>query len=127
MKDLEKIIGVGCVVVMAATVVWNCSAAALGLHIWFEPVPAGAMKLDAMTEIWLIACVLNKSLPIFAVALIGVVVLAVRHKASAQVIVLTALLFAASMAPAFVFWQELVRIHEPEINLWKNQIWWYLG
>jgi hypothetical protein len=127
MKDPARLAGVGCVAVMGAAAVWNCGAAALALHVWFRPVPPGSMKLDAMTEIWLIAGVLNKSLPIFAVAFISAVVLAARRKAPALVIVVMALLFLASLAPAVVFWQELARIHGPEINLWKDHIWWHIG
>ena len=109
---------------MFAASIWNCVAVAITLHIWFEAFSSGSMKLDAMTEIWLIAGVLNKSLPLFAVALIVAIVQSARRKVPGWAPVLLAVLFAASLAPVFVFWQMLVWDHAPRLDLWQTHIWW---
>jgi hypothetical protein len=126
MEISAKRIEIICVLVMGAATVWNCIATSLAMHIWFKPVISG-FKIDAMSEIQLIRTILNTSLPVFAATLVVAIVLSARRNTPILALAVVSILFAASMAPALVFWQELVRAHSPVINLWENQVWWHFG
>ncbi|MFH0952737.1 MAG: hypothetical protein V1873_00225 [Verrucomicrobiota bacterium] len=80
-----------------------------------------------MFEISLVGTILNISLPLVLACLAIATVLAVRRSVPLLALAVASLLFLASLAPALVFWQELVRAHGPDINLWQNHIWWYIG
>ncbi|MBI3987122.1 MAG: hypothetical protein HY343_09390 [Lentisphaerae bacterium] len=125
--SLKLLCGIACVISISLAAIWNCGATALGLYIWFEPVPPGSMKLDAYDEIWFVSTILNGSIPIFLLGLAIGGVLAARRSIPLLAFIVASLLFLASLAPTLVFWQEIVRAHGPEINLWRNHIWWYIG
>ncbi len=112
---------------MNAAGVWNCAATALALHIWFEPLAPHSLRIDAAVEIGLLAGILNISLPLCIIALVLAVGTAIHCKEFVNTITVVTIFVIASLAPALIFWQMLVRDHEPMVNLWKAHIWWCIG
>ncbi|MCC5849198.1 MAG: hypothetical protein JJU29_14015 [Verrucomicrobia bacterium] len=126
MEVSHKKIKMGCVLVIVLAAAWNGLATAMALHLWFMPVPPDALKLDAADEIRLIGTILNGTLPIFLLCFLTGSVLAIRWKFPAVDLLVVSFLFVVSLAPGLVLWQELVRAHGPEINLWRVSAWWFV-
>jgi hypothetical protein len=102
-------------------------ATATAIHFLFAPTPPGTFKMDAMFEIGVMSTTLNVALPLGIVGLVCGSILCLRRALSPLPLILLASTFLAVIVCTLELWRYMAGQHGPNINLWANHIWWYVG
>lgn len=80
-----------------------------------------------MFEIGVMSTALNVALPLGIVALVCGSILCLRRALSPLPLALLAVTFFTVVVCTLELWKTIAGQHGPDINLWANHIWWYVG
>jgi hypothetical protein len=127
MTALRKQYGSLSLTLMAISAAWMSIATLAAIHFLFAPVPPGIVKLDEMYEIGVMSTALNVALPLGIIALVSGSILCVRRVVSPLPLALLLVILLSVAGCAFQLWSTMAQRYGPNINLWKNHIWWYVG
>ncbi|MEO7678366.1 MAG: hypothetical protein ABIV39_16535, partial [Verrucomicrobiota bacterium] len=127
MRPSSKQCGKLCLLLLAISATWMSLATATAIHFLFEPLPAGSFKMDEMTEIGVMSTALNVSFPLGIIATVCGSILCVRRVVSLLPLALLLITFLSVGVCTFEVWSFIAGRYGPNVNLWKNHIWWRVG
>jgi hypothetical protein len=114
-----------CEAVLILVILAAGCATAMTIYSVTTPPPPGGFVLDYVSEIGVMAAVLNVGLPLGVVALATWFLVQAR---SGRVQWVSASLSIAGFLGVFgcsvALWAGLAAMHGPDIDLWSSRIWW---
>ncbi len=113
-----------CAVVLMLAILFAACATAMTVCSVTHP-PSGFLVMDYVSEIALMAAVLNIGLPSAIVALgLWIILQARRSTLDPVAVALGVVGFLGVFGCAVAIWAGLAAMHGPGINLWRSRIWW---
>ena len=116
-----------CLTLLAVCVTWMSLATATAIHFLFAPIPPGIIKMDAEFEIRAMSTALNVAIPLGIAAVLCGGLLCLLKAMSPLPLGLLAITFIAAGVCVVEFWRYMAGQFGPDINLWANHVWWYVG